>query len=491
MAHPNDLNYPFIDGQYDMSRSSRTFNTINPATEDVVAEFVQCDQQHVDEAVAAAAAAQVRWYALPASERGARIWRWGEIITQHGEELARLDTIDTGKPITDSLALISKVNKLCQYWAGMADKIWGHTMPVTPGHLSYTRREPHGVIGVITPWNIPQASFVGRAAAAISCGNGVIVKPSEYSPSSALRLAEFSVMAGIPAGLVNVLTGNGEVGAMLSAHPGIGGMSFTGSVASGRKVNVSAANTFKKVILEMGGKSPNIVFADADLDAALRGSVWGVFYNTGQICGAGTRLLVERKIAAEFLQRIKDAASKIRIGDPMDAATQIGPLVCKQQYDRVQSYLEIGRGEAKVEIGGGRPASLGHDLGFYVEPTIFTDVDPTMRIAQEEVFGPILTVLPFDDEDEALALANNVEFGLGATVWTRDSGRLLRMADRLEAGVIWANTMRLSDPALPFGGIKNSGLGSAFADGAVEGYTRVRRVSIRFDDSAPAPGWDL
>jgi acyl-CoA reductase-like NAD-dependent aldehyde dehydrogenase len=478
-----------IGGEPD-NAAGETFETINPATEDVVAEVGQSTSEQLDRAVAAAATAQGSWTRIAAAERGRRIWRWGDAIVEHGAELAQLDTIDTGKPIADSLSQIPRTSSLCHYWGGMADKIWGHTMPVTPGHHSFTAREPVGVVGVITPWNIPLTSFVGRAAAALACGNGVIMKPSELSPSSALKLAQLAHESGIPAGLLNVLPGDGRVGAMVSSHPDIGGLSFTGSVPTGRAVNVAAASSFKKITLEMGGKTPTIVFADADLDSAVRGALWGVFFNSGQICGAGTRLLLQRDIADRFLDRFLAAARRIRVGDPLDKAVHIGPVVSKTQYERVMSFLEVGRSEAHLVLGGGRPEHVG-PRGFYIEPTVFSDADPSMRIAREEIFGPVLTVLTFDTEDEAIALAEGVEYGLGATLWTRDGGRVLRLAEALEVGVVWANTQRLSDPSLTFGGFKQSGLGSASGDGAVEAYTRWKRVSIRFDESAPVPGWDL
>jgi acyl-CoA reductase-like NAD-dependent aldehyde dehydrogenase len=491
MTSADGVEYPFIAGRRDDSRATGTFDMVNPATEEVVGAVAVSDQQHVDEATAAATEAQRAWFALSASERGDRIWRWGDVIAEHRDELAKLDTIDIGKPIVDSASQVPGAVKLCRYWAGMADKIWGDVMPVTPGHLSYTHRDPLGVTGVILPWNGPIASFVGRVAAALGCGNGIIVKPSEFSPSSALRLAELTLAAGIPEGLVNVLTGGGEVGAMLSAQPGVGGISFTGSVPTGRRVNTAAASTFKKVVLEMGGKSPNIVFADADLDAALRGTVWGIFYNTGQVCCAGTRLLLERSIAPEFLRRLKEQAARVKVGDPLDPAVQMGPLVNRKQYDRVCDYLEVGRQEARVELGGGRPQGLGSDTGFYIEPTIFTEAESSMRISQEEIFGPVLTVMTFDSEDEALALAEDVDFGLAANLWTQDVSRMLRLAERIDAGTVWCNTARLYDPSLPFGGYKNSGLGNASGEGAIEGNTKLKRISIRFDTSKPGPGWNL
>jgi len=363
-------------------------------------------------------------------------------------------------------------------------------VPATPGHLSYTARVPLGVYGIIIPWNGPTHGFASRVAPALACGNAVVVKPSEYSPLTAGRLAELTVQAGMPPGLVNVVPGDGTTGAAVAAHPGIGGLSFTGSVPTGRAIARAAADSFKRLVLEMGGKSPNVVFADADLDAALRGSLWGVFYNAGQVCVAGTRLLVERSIAAEFTARLVRAAARIRVGDPMDVANHVGPLVSGKQYARVGDYLKIAADEgAEVACGGSRPPGAPA-AGYFLSPAVLTGLQPSMRIAQEEIFGPVLSVLTFTGEDDAIALANQVEYGLSATIWTQDIGRMLRVADQLESGTIWGNTMRLNDPALPFGGFKNSGLGNAYAEGAVEGATRTKRVSIRFDPAARTPGWD-
>ena len=489
MSDQSLLEHPVIDGQRHTSRSVRSFEVINPANEEVIGKVVDCDAQHVDDAVSAASEAQAKWMRTPPQQRGERLWQFGQLISEHGAELAKLDAICMGKPFRDGKGAVAEATKHCRYWAGMADKIWGDLIPVTPGYLSYTKREPLGVSGIILPWNGPVQSTVGRIAPALACGNSVVVKPSEFSPLSALRLAELSVKAGMPAGLVNVVTGYGSVGQLLTEHPKVNGISFTGSLETGRKVNQSAARTFKKVVLEMGGKSPNIVFADADLDEALRGTTWGVFYNTGQICCAGTRLLLERSIADEFLERLKLMATRIRIGDPMDESVHMGPLVCRKQFDRVQSYLDIGRSEATVFAGGGRPENVG-DRGFFVAPTIFTDVSSQMRIAQEEIFGPVLTVMTFDNEDEALRLANDVEYGLAANIWTSDVGKMLRIAEKVEAGTVWGNSMRLYDPALPYGGFKNSGLGNASGEGAIEGNTRIKRISIRYERDAKAPGWN-
>lgn len=484
----SDTQLPFISGRPESLGERLTFSTFNPATEELLAEVLQCRQEHIDQAVEAATAAQRTWSSMAPGARGECLWRWGDLIAENAKGLAGLDTANMGKPISDSLSMVAGATRTCHYWAGMCDKIWGQMLPVMPGYLSYTEREPLGVSGIILPWNVPVASFVARVAAAVACGNSVVVKPSEFSPLSALRLAELTAAAGMPDGLVNVLTGDGEVGAMLASHTGVQGISFTGSVATGRKVNEAAARSFKRTVLELGGKSPNIVFADANLEDALRGALWGVFQNCGQVCSAGTRLVLQRSISTAFVEALCEMVSKIRVGDPTDPEVQVGPIACQKQYDRVRHYMDLGRQEARIAVGGGRPGHLPGS-GLYVEPTIFTHADSSSRIAQEEVFGPVLTVLTFDDEDEAIQLANDVDYGLAASVWTTDSARLLRVAERVTAGNIFCNTPRRLHPALPYGGFKNSGLGSATGDGAIEGNTRVRRITVRFDGAAP--GWSL
>lgn len=489
MAGQGVIEYPFIGGERVASAGDGFFPAINPATGEVAASVVQTSAAQLDDAVATVAEAQCAWLELPASERGARLSAWARAVAAQAGDLAVLDTRDMGKAIKDSRSQVAEAPRTIEYWAGMADKIWGNLLPVRPGHISYTKREPIGILGVILPWNSPANQFAARVASALACGNGVVVKPSQYSPRSALRMAELTVEAGIPRGLIAVTPGDGEIGALVSAHAGISGISFTGSVSTGRRVAVAAAQTFKKVVLEMGGKSPAIVFADADLDEALLGTLWGVFSNAGQVCNAGTRLLVERSIAAEFVRRLLGLVGRVRVGDPMDENVQIGPVVCQVQYDRVRRYLDIGRAEATLACGGGRPAALPGEAGLFIEPTVFTNVDSSMRIAQEEIFGPVLSVLTFDDEDEALVIANDVEYGLAANVWTRDIGRMLRFAEQLEVGTVWGNSARVLHPALPIGGYKNSGLGTTSGDGAIDGNTRLRRVSIRYDMAVPAPGW--
>jgi acyl-CoA reductase-like NAD-dependent aldehyde dehydrogenase len=490
MEISSTLEFPFIDGSADTSRADHTFRVVNPATEQVVAEVVEGDQSHVDDAVRSAAEGQKAWVALPTAKRSEALWAWANLIETRGEECVRLDTVNMGRPLRDGLAEIAGIAARARYWAGMIDKISGRQIPTVRGHLSYTVREPLGVVAVIVPWNGPSSNFVGRSALSLACGNAVVVKPSELSPQSGLRLAELAVMAGIPHGVINVLPGGAQTGSALAAHAGVGGIAFTGSVAAGRAVAHAAADTFKSVSLELGGKSPNIVFADSDLDAAARGTVWGVFANSGQVCCGGTRLLVEASVADEFVDRIVRLTAAMRIGDPLVPANHIGPVASARQHERVLEYLRLGSDEGAVlAIGGGRPDGVGAD-GYYVAPTIFSSVDPGMRIAREEIFGPVLSVIAFSDEEEALSVANGVEFGLSASVWTSDVGRMLRMSERLESATVWGNTMRLFHPSLPFGGFKSSGIGNTAGVDAIEGQTKLKRVSIRFDPQAAAPGWD-
>ncbi|MPZ62013.1 MAG: aldehyde dehydrogenase family protein [Propionibacteriales bacterium] len=482
---------PLIGGERDPRDSGETLPVVNPATEQQVATVVNADRDHVAAAVDQAWSAHRAWLAMPPNRRGELMWRWSELITEHAPALGAMDTACMGQPLADTQREAPGTIGRMRYWAGMTDKIFGHEVPVVPGHLSYVKRDPLGVVGVVTPWNGPISSFVNRVSAALACGNAVVVKPSELSPLSALRMAELAGEAGLPPGLVNVLPGDGRTGAQLIEHPGINGISFTGSVATGRRVAAAAGGALKKTVLELGGKSPSIVFADADLDAALRGSIWGVFHNSGQACVAGTRLLVQRSIADDFVARLAQRAQRVRVGDPTSAEVHLGPLVSRRHYEIVTGYLQIGRDEgATVAVGGGRPTEHAEGPGYYVAPTVFTGVASSMRIAQEEIFGPVLSVLTFETEDDAVALANDVEYGLSAAIWTRDVGRMLRLADALLAGTIWGNTARLLHPALPFGGFRSSGIGNASGEGAIEGNTRLKRISIRYGSQSTSPGWD-
>jgi acyl-CoA reductase-like NAD-dependent aldehyde dehydrogenase len=478
---------PLIGGERVRERGAATFPSIDPATEAVIAEVVQSSTGQVDLAVTTAAAAQRDWARRSPDARAGALWRWGELILAARDELARLDTRDMGRPIRDSTGDPAACARAARHWAGMAEHIRGDQLPTAPGHLSYTVREPIGVVGVIVPWNGPMLSMCNRVAPALACGNGVVLKPSEWSPMSAGRLAELAVEAGIPAGLLNVVLGDGRTGAALVEHPGVGAVSFTGSVATGRAIARAAAG--KTLTMEMGGKSPAIVFADADLDTAVEAAVWGVFANSGQVCCAGTRLLVERAVAAGFVARVAERAARLRVGDPLDGRTQLGPLASRNQYDRVTRSIDdaVGGG-ARIAAGGGRPRGAG-EVGFYVAPTVVCDAAPDSTVVREEIFGPVLTVEEFEDEEQAVALANDSRYGLAANVWTENSGRMLRVAHGLEAGTVWGNTSRLMDPALPFGGFKDSGVGNAYGEPAVGGLTRLKRVSVRYGSDTPVPRW--
>ena len=490
MTEIAELQQPFIAGVRDADRPDTTVEVINPASEHTVTHVAVTTAAQLDRAVEEAVAAQKQWIALSPDTRASIIWKWGEVIAAHAGELADLVTLETGKPINDSRAEAASAPRTARYWAGMTDKIHGMQIPVSPGHLSYTFREPLGVVAGIMPWNGPVASFVGRVASGLATGNAVVLKPSEFSLLAPLRLSDLAAEAGVPAGMVSTVTGASDVGGSLAAHPGVGGVVFTGGVASGRRVNVAAAETFKKVTLELGGKAPAFVFADADLDAALQSVAYGIFGNCGQVCVATSRLLVHTSIAEEFTARLVRAAQRIRVGDPMDTSTRMGPLISAQQYQSVSNFLEVGHAEAEVLTGGGRPDGFESKPGFYVAPTIYSDPEGKSRLAREEVFGPVLTIMTFDSEDEALRLANDIDLGLSANIWTQNVGTALRLAEKVEAGTIWVNATRVMDPALPFGGFKNSGVGNAFGEGAIEGQTRLRRVTIRHD-SQPEKLWSL
>lgn len=481
--------HSYIDGKSDNSTPSAFFEAINPANGKIIARVAEGDSFTVDRAVDAATRAQAQWFGWDPGRRVNTLLKWADLIEEQRTELAEADTTNMGRTLKDAMGDAGASARLIRYWAGQVDRMLGTQVPGNAGHLSYTSREPLGVIGVIMPWNGPVSSFCSRVVPALACGNAVVVKPSEMSPLSALHLAQLGTTAGFPDGLINVITGGGAAGAAVAEHHGIGGITFTGSVNTGRSIARAAVGTFKKTVLELGGKSPNIVFEDADLDAAGRGAVWGVFNNAGQVCVAGTRLLVQRSIAPEFIDNLRKRASRIRVGDPMDLTNHMGPLASRQQFDRVNNYLTIAREEgARVLFGGGTPQG-SHPDGLFVQPTVLTDVDPSMRIAQEEVFGPVLSIIEFDDEDHAVNIANNVEYGLSANIWTRDLGRMHRMSHRVHAGTIWGNTMRLYGPGLWFGGMKSSGTGSAYAEGAIEGSTRLRRITIRYDEATPTPSW--
>jgi aldehyde dehydrogenase (NAD+) len=459
------------------------FETQNPFTGEAWAEIPRCDGRDVDAAVKAAHAALVSgpWAEMTATQRGALMRRLGDLVARDAARLAATEVRDNGKLIAEMGAQLAYVPQWYYYYGGLADKIEGATLPLDKkGYFAFTRKEPVGVVAAITPWNSPLLLLAWKAAPALAAGCTIVVKPSEFTSASTLEFAELFDEAGFPPGVFNVVTGFGkEVGAALVEHPLVAKVAFTGSDATGRLIASQAARHIKHVSLELGGKSPNIVFEDADLEQAVFGAISGIFAATGQTCIAGSRLLVQEGIHDAFVEKLLAVAREARMGDPMDPATQVGPVTTPPQYRKVLDYIDIARGEgAKAVLGGGKATAPECGKGWFVQPTVFTGVRNDMRIAQEEVFGPVLSVIPFRDEAEALRIANDVRFGLAAAVWTRDMARAIRMSERLQAGTVWVNTYRAVSFMAPFGGYKDSGLGRESGLEAVDGYLQTKTVWI-------------
>ena len=472
----------FIGGRWQDAASGKTFPTINPATEEVIARIAEGDAADIDLAVQAARRAfeSKSWAGMSQRDRGKLIWRIGDLIMKHADELAQLETADNGKPIFESRQIDIPMAADCfQYYAGWATKIEGETIPVPGEYLNYTLREPVGVVGAITPWNFPLLLVSWKLAPALTCGNTVVLKPAEETPLTALRLAEICREAGLPEGVFNVVTGFGETaGAALVRHPGVDKIAFTGSTAVGKEIMKSAAATLKKVSLELGGKSPNIVFADSDLEAAAKGAINGIFYGKGEVCAAGSRLFVEASAHDALLEKVVERTKRIAPGDPMNPKTRLGALVSKTQLEKVIGYIEIGKSEGAVPAVEGGRADLGNGKGYFVKPSVFDRVDPRMRIAQEEIFGPVLATLSFESVEELIEQANGTIYGLAAAVWTRDIGKAHRIARSLKAGTVWVNTYNVLDTASPFGGYKMSGFGRELGKHALELYTQVKSVWV-------------
>jgi acyl-CoA reductase-like NAD-dependent aldehyde dehydrogenase len=479
---PNQL---WIGGEWRDAASGKTFATGNPATEEKIADVAEADRADIDLAVGAAQKAfeSGAWPKMNVTERARVLWRIGDLLLEHADELARLETMNNGKPIFESRQVDIPAAAACfQYYAGWVTKIHGSTIPVPGNYLNYTLREPLGVVGAIIPWNFPILMAAWKLAPALATGNTVVLKPAEQTPLTALRMAEIFEKAGVPAGVINIVPGYGPTaGAALVKHPGVAKIAFTGSTAVGKEIMRSAADTLKKVSLELGGKSPNIVFADADLDAAVRGAINGIFYGKGEVCAAGSRLFVEQSVHDQFLEKLAERAAKLTVGDPMHPKTRLGALVSSEQMNKVLGYIESGKSEgARLVTGGERAPQNGK--GFFVKPTIFDRVDNSMKIAREEIFGPVLAAIEFKDIDDAIAQANNTIYGLAAAVWTRDVKKAHKAARAIKAGTVWVNTYNMLDTASPFGGYKMSGFGRELGEHALDLYTQVKSVWVDLND---------
>jgi acyl-CoA reductase-like NAD-dependent aldehyde dehydrogenase len=471
----------FINGEWRAPAAGQTIPVVNPATEEVIAEVASAQADDVDAAVAAARAAlQGPWSRLSARERGRLLWKTGEKLLERGDELARLETLHNGKPIFESRQIeIPAAAECFQYYAGWADKIHGETIPVKGNFLTYTLREPVGVVAAIVPWNFPLLLASWKVAPALAAGNTVIIKPASQTPLTALALAEVAADVGVPPGVINVVTGAGAtVGQTIVEHPGIDKIAFTGDTSTGRAIMKGAADTLKRITLELGGKSPNIVFPDADLDAALRGATTGIFYGKGEVCAAGSRLLVDKAIRSEFVDKLAARAKKMTPGDPLDPKTRLGAISSKKQLENDLRYIEVARKEGARLVAGGSRADIGTGKGYFLQPTVFDGVTPEMTIAREEIFGPVLATIEFADVDEAIARANDSHYGLAAAVWTKDIKKAHHVARKLQAGTVWINTYNIYDTAAPFGGYKQSGFGREMSMHALEHYTQVKSVWV-------------
>jgi aldehyde dehydrogenase (NAD+) len=479
---PFDVQYQtqdlLIDGKRVPAASGRYFETLNPATGQVLARVAEADAADIDAAVRSARAAfEGAWGHMRAADRGHALLRLADLIRQNLDELVELESLDSGKPVSairrqDLPAVLDTL----AYYAGWADKINGQVIPARPDALTYTVREPMGVVAAIVPWNFPLMIGMWKIAPALACGCTVVLKPAELTSLTALRIGELALEAGFPPGVLNVVPGFGKVaGAALVDHPDVDKVTFTGSPAVGRQIMRGAADNLKRVTLELGGKSANIIFPDADLNAAVRAAASGIYFNSGQVCSAGARILAQETIYDEVVERLAARAATIRLGDPLDAATAMGPLVSETQMKRVLDYIDIGKREGATLVAGGARSG---ELGYFVEPTVFAGVEPGMRIAQEEIFGPVAAVIKFRDDEEALKIANGTAYSLAAGIWSGDIARVHRFANRLKAGTVWVNTFGPTDVRLPWGGSRDSGFGREHGEMAIENFTEPKAVWI-------------
>jgi betaine-aldehyde dehydrogenase len=473
-----------IDGEFVAAASGKTFDVMNPATGEVMAKVPEAGSADVDRAVKAARRAfDETWRDVSGQERGRILFRLADSVRKELPRLAEIETLNSGKPLAESEYDLTDVATCFEYYGGLATKLHGEVLNVPDNALSLAVREPLGVAGQIIPWNYPLLMAAWKLAPALCAGCTMVIKPAEQTPLTLLEFGRFFEACGLPKGVINIITGFGEsAGAPLVAHPQVDKIAFTGSLEVGKHIMRSASDTLKKVSLELGGKSPNIFFADSDFEAAVDGALFGVFVNQGEVCSAGSRVLIERPIYKKMVDAMVAKAKTIKLGSGMDRSNKMGPLVSKEQMERVSRYQEIGKKEAKVAVGGGRPKDPSLAAGYYVEPTIFYDVDNSATIAREEIFGPVMSVIPFDNEAEALKIANDTPYGLAAAVWSRDIFKCLRMVKRLQAGIIWVNHMQPTYVEAPWGGYKMSGIGRELGPWGAEEYLQVKQIHINLNE---------
>jgi acyl-CoA reductase-like NAD-dependent aldehyde dehydrogenase len=473
----------FIDGKFVNAESGETMATLNPHDNSEIAQIAMAGHADIDKAIHAAQRAYPKWSRMSAMDRGRILLKLADLIEANAEQLAMLESLDTGHPIRDSRILdVPRTAVTYRYFGGMADKFQGDVVPVEAGFLNYVSREPLGVVGQVVPWNFPLMFTSWKMAPALAAGNCVVLKPAEITPLSSLRIAELMAEAGMPDGVVNILPGLGQVaGQYIAEHPEIAKIAFTGSTATGRRIVQASAGNLKKVQLELGGKGANIVFEDAFLPAAINGAAWAIFHNQGQACIAGARLVLHESIAEEFLEKFTALAKSIRLGNPLDPNTEMGPLTSQLHRDRVLSYVDIARQEGGEVLSGGKAPGGDLSAGCYVEPTIVRAKSTHDRIAQEEVFGPFVTVLTFKTDQEALAIANSTEYGLGAGLWTRNLQRAHLMAREIKSGMVWINCYKRVNPGSPFGGVGQSGYGREMGFDVMREYTQAKSVWVNID----------